>query len=71
MKGLLKSIFVVSVFLMKIESLALSIALVLWLIGLFGVTGNDVLKVLFVFVGTFIVSLASFVIADMRKQGDL
>lgn len=67
MKGLLKSIFVVSVFLMKIESLALSIALVLWLIGLFGVTGNDVLRVLFVFVGTFIVSLASFVIADMRK----
>lgn len=67
MKSLLKTIFVVSVFLMKIESIALSIALVLWLIGLFGVTGNDVLRVLFVFVGTFIVSLASFVIADMRK----
>lgn len=67
MKSLLKSVFVVSVFLMKIESLALSIALVLWLVGLFGVTGNDVLRVLFVFVGTFIVSLASFVIADMRK----
>lgn len=67
MKSLLKSIFVVSIFLMKIESIALSIALVLWLIGLFGVTGNDVLRVLFVFVGTFIVSLASFVIADMRK----
>lgn len=67
MKALLKSVFVVSVFLMKIESLALSIALVLWLVGLFGVTGSDVLRVLFVFVGTFIVSLASFVIADMRK----
>lgn len=67
MKGLLKSVFIVSLFLMKIESIALSIALVLWLIGLFGVTGNDVLRVLFVFVGTFIVSLASFVIADMRK----
>ena len=67
MKALLKSVFVVSVFLMKIESIALSIALVLWLIGLFGVTGNDVLRVLAVFVGTFIVSLASFVIADMRK----
>ena len=67
MKSLLKTIFVVSVFLMKIESIALSIALVLWLVGLFGVTGNDVLRVLFVFVGTFIVSLASFVIADMRK----
>lgn len=67
MKSLLKSVFVVSIFLIKIESVALSIALVLWLIGLFGVTGNDVLRVLFVFVGTFIVSLASFVIADMRK----
>lgn len=67
MKALLKSVFVVSVFLMKIESLALSIALVLWLVGLFGVTGSDVLRVLFVFLGTFIVSLASFVIADMRK----
>lgn len=67
MKALLKSVFVVSVFLMKIESLALSIALVLWLIGLFGVTGSDVLRVLFVFLGTFTVSLASFVIADMRK----
>lgn len=67
MKALLKSVFVVSVFLMKIESLALSIALVLWLVGLFGVTGGDVLRVLAVFLGTFAVSLASFVIADMRK----
>ena len=67
MKALLKSVFVVSVFLMKIESLALSIALVLWLVGLFGVTGSDVLRVLFVFLGTFTVLLASFVIADIRK----
>ena len=67
MKVLLESVFVVSIFIMKIESLALSIALVLWLVGLFGVTGSDVLRVLFVFVGTFIVSLASFVIADMKK----
>ena len=67
MEALFKSVFVVSIFIMKIESLALSIALVLWLIGLFGVTGSDVLRVLFVFLGTFTVSLASFVIADMRK----
>ena len=32
MKSLLKSIFVVSIFIMKIESVALSIALVLWLV---------------------------------------
>lgn len=67
MKSLLKSIFIVSIFIMKIESLALSIALVLWLVGLFGVTGGDVLMVLFAFLGTFTVSLVSFVIADMRK----
>ena len=64
MKSLLKSIFIVSIFIMKIESVALSIALVLWLIG---VTGGDVLRVLAAFLGTFIVSLASFVIADMKR----
>lgn len=67
MKALLKTIFIVSIFIMKIESLALSIALVLWLVGLFGVTGSDVLRVLAAFLGTFIVSLTSFVIADMKK----
>lgn len=67
MKSLLKSVFIVSIFIMKIESLALSITLVLWLIGLLGVTGSDVLRVLVIFLGTFTVSLASFVIADMRK----
>lgn len=67
MKSLLKTIFIVSIFLMKIESIALSIALVLWLIGLFGVTGSDVLRVLAIFLGTFTVSLVSFVIADIRK----
>jgi hypothetical protein len=67
MKALLKSVFVVSIFIMKIESLALSIALVFWLVGLFGVTGSDVLRVLAIFLGTFTVSLVSFVIADMKK----
>ena len=67
MKELLKSVFVVSVFLMKIESLALSIALVLWLVGLFGVTGGDVLRVLAIFLGTFTVSLAAFVITNREK----
>lgn len=67
MKALFKSVFVVSIFIMKIESLALSIALVLWLVGLFGVTSGDVLRVLFAFLGTFTVSFALFVIADVRK----
>lgn len=67
MKSLLITIFVVSIFIMKIESIALSIALVLWLVGLFGVTGGDVLRILAIFLGTFTVSLVSFVIADMKK----
>lgn len=67
MKSLLTTIFVVSIFIMKIESIALSIALVLWLVGLFGVTGGDVLRILAIFLGTFTVSLVSFVIADMKK----
>lgn len=67
MKSLLTTIFVVSIFIMKIESIALSIALVLWLVGLFGVTGGDVLRVLAIFLGTFTVSLVSFVIAEMKK----
>lgn len=67
MKSLLKTIFIVSIFIMKIESVALSVALVLWLVGLFGVTGGDVLRVLAAFIGTFTVSLVSFVIADMKK----
>lgn len=67
MKSLLKSVFVVSIFIMKNEIIALSIALVLWLVGLFGVTGSDVLRVMAIFLGTFTVSLASFVIAEMRK----
>lgn len=68
MKALLKSVFVVSIFIMKIESLALSIALVLWLVGLFGVTGSDVLRILAIFLGTFTVSFASFVIADIKSK---
>lgn len=68
MKSLLKTVFVVSIFIMKIESVALSIALVLWLVGLFGVTGGDVLRVLAIFLGTFTVSLTSFVIADMKSK---
>lgn len=67
MKALFKSVFVVSIFIMKIESLALSIALVLWLVGLLGVTGGDVLRVMAIFLGTFTVSIASCVIAKMRK----
>ena len=67
MKELLKTMFITSLFIVKIEIIALSVALVLWLVGLFGVTGSDVLRVLCVLLGGFTVSLALFVIADMKK----
>lgn len=67
MKALLYTVSIVLILAMKVELIALAISAVLWLIGLFGVTGGDVLRVLAAFLGTFIVSLASFVIADMKK----
>lgn len=67
MKALLYTVSIVLILVMKVEIIALAIAAALWLVGLFGVTGGDVLRVLAAFLGTFIVSLASFVIADMRK----
>lgn len=67
MKELLKTMFITSLFIVKIEIIALSVALVLWLVGLFGVTGGDVLRVLGILLGGFTVSLALFVIIDMKK----
>lgn len=67
MKELLKTMFITSLFIVKIEVIALSVALVLWLVGLFGVTGGDVLRVLGILLGGFTVSLALFVIIDMKK----
>lgn len=67
MKALLYTVSIVLILALKVELIALAIAAVLWLIGLFGVTGGDVLRVLAAFLGTLTVSLASFVIADMKK----
>lgn len=67
MKALLYTVSIVLVLAMKVELIALAIAAVLWLIGLFGVTGGDVLRILGILLGTFAVSLVAYVSAELRK----
>jgi hypothetical protein len=67
MKGLLLIIGAVLGLMGKVASIALAIALILWLIGLFGITGSDVLRVLFVMIGLYATSAVLFVIAENQK----
>lgn len=64
MKGLLLIIGAVLGLTGKVTSIALAIALILWLIGLFGITGSDVLIVLFATIGLYTTSAVLFVIAE-------
>lgn len=68
MKGLLLTIVVVLGLMGKVASVALAIALILWLIGLFGITGSDVLRVLFAMVGLYATSIVLFVIAEAQND---
>lgn len=67
MKGLLLIIGAVLGLMGKVASIALAIALILWLIGLFGITGNDVLRVLFTMVIIYATSIILFVIAESKE----
>lgn len=64
MKGLLLIIGAVFGLMGKVASVALAIALILWLIGLFGITGSDVLRVLFTMIAIYATSITLFVIAE-------
>ena len=66
MKGLLLIIGAVLGLTGKVTSIALAIALTLWLIGLFGITGSDVLIVLFATIGLYTTSAVLFVIAESQ-----
>ena len=68
MKGLLLIIGAVLGLMGKVASVALAIALILWLIGLFGITGGDVLRVLFVTIGIYATSIMLFVIAEAQND---
>lgn len=67
MKALLYTVSIVLILVMKVELIALAIAAVLWLIGLFGVTGGDVLRLIGLTLGTFAVSLVAYVSAELKK----
>ena len=67
MKGLLLIIGVILGLMGKVASIALAIALILWLIGLFGITGGDVLRVLFAVIGLYTTSIMLFVIVENQK----
>lgn len=67
MKGLLLIIGAVLGLMGKVASIALAIALILWLIGLFGITGSDVLRVLFTMVAIYSTSIILFVIAESKE----
>ncbi len=64
MKGLLLITSAVLGLVGKVASIALAIAFILWLIGLFGITGSDVLIVLFATIGLYIASAILFVIVE-------
>ena len=66
MKWLLLIIGAVLGLMGKVTSIALAIALILWLIGLFGITGSDVLIVLFATIGLYTTSAVLFVIAESQ-----
>lgn len=67
MKVLLLIISAVLGLIGKVASVAFAIALILWLIGLFGITGNDVLRVLFTMVIIYATSIILFVIAESKE----
>ena len=67
MKALLYTVSIVLILAMKVELIMLAIAAVLWLVGLFGVTGGDVLRILGILLGTFAVSLVAYVSAELKK----
>lgn len=68
MKGLLLIIGVVLGLMGKVASGVLAIALILWLVGLFGITGSNVLIVLFAMIGLYITSAVLFVIAEGKNE---
>lgn len=68
MKGLLLITGAVLGLTGKVASIALAIALILWLIGRFGVTGADVLRVLFAVIGLYATSIILFVISEAQNE---
>lgn len=68
MKWLLLIISAIFGLMGKVASVALATALTLWLIGLFGITGADVLRVLFAVIGLYATSIILFIISEVQND---
>lgn len=61
-------VYVVLALLVKVLGLAFIVSMVLWLLGLFGITGNTVMGL---FVSTLALSLIAGALMEMIKKGAL
>ena len=68
MKNVALLVYVVLAMLVKALGLAFLVSMVLWLLGLFGVTGNTVLGL---FVSTLALALITGALMEMIKKGAL
>lgn len=68
MKNVALLVYVVLAMLVKALGLAFIVSMVLWLLGLFGITGNTVLGL---FVSTLALSLIAGALMEMIKKGAL
>lgn len=68
MKNAALLMYVVLALLVKVLGLAFIVSMVLWLLGLFGITGNTVLRL---FVSTLALALITGALKEMIKIGAL
>ena len=68
MKNVALFVYVVLAMLVKALGLAFLVSMVLWLLGLFGITGNTVLGL---FVSTLALALITSALMEMIKKGAL
>lgn len=68
MKNVALLVYVVLAMLVKALGLAFIVSMVLWLLGLFGISGNTVLGL---FVSTFALALITGALMEMIKKGAL
>lgn len=68
MKNVALLVYVVLAMLVKALGLAFIVSMVLWLLGLFGITGNTVLGL---FVSTLALALITGALMEMIKKGAL
>lgn len=68
MKNIALFVYIALVLLVKGLGLAFIVSMVLWILGLFGVTGNTVLGL---FVSTFVLALIASALMEMIKRGAL